>query len=178
MAMNTNDFIFNKRANLSVIENEGLSTAGILQKLQAAGIGLNEYAWKIFNSPFFNPSLQPYSATILECAVLELGLTDGGNFAQISQAIEHLHLTYCPAELAPYIRLAYMHQPASTIQTVHQSPPGAITVFSKPLQEEDDFPKGFYLRNYDHTIWLRGYTCDNNYHWKPVDRMIFLVKTS
>lgn len=173
--MNFNRLIANNDNVISVIEMEGLSKAELLKKLDDSKIALNDYARMIFDSSEFDTA-QNCPVTIIECSLSDIGLPSGGNFESIRNAIELVNLSYCPVGLAPYVRLSYKDQPPSDIQTVHQNPHGSITIFSKPLSEDDDFPKGFYLRNYNGKIWLRGYTCSNDYYWQPSDRMIFRIR--
>ena len=172
--MNFNQLIANNSSVISVIEMDGLSKSELLKKLDDSKIALNDYARIIFDSSEFDTA-QNCSVTIIECSLLDIGLPSGGNFESIRNAIELVNLSYCPVSLAPYVRLKYKDQSPSNIQTVHQHPHGSITIFSKPLSDDDDFPKGFYLRNYDGKLWLRGYTCSNDYYWQPNDRMIFQI---
>lgn len=40
--------------------------------------------------------------------------------------------------------------------------------------EDDDFPKGFYLRRINDALWLRGYRADHLHVWNPYDHFIFV----
>ena len=51
-----------------------------------------------------------------------------------------------------------------------QAPPGAITVASLPISEQDDDPTGFYLRRIDGVLWLRS--CAGHV-WKADDEFVF-----
>ncbi len=81
----------------------------------------------------------------------------------------------CPPELGPYLRLEYLDQPegnfGSSMQ--HQAPSGSITIASEVLTEDEDFPKGFYLRRINGELWLRGYRADHLHVWNPGDHFIF-----
>jgi hypothetical protein len=55
----------------------------------------------------------------------------------------------------------------------HQAPSGSITIASEPLSEDDDFPKGFYLRRIKGVLWLRGYRSGAEHIWEPGDHFLF-----
>lgn len=165
----------NERNKISVIKAEGSGKVELLNKLDESKIKLNEFAYRIFNSDRFNPSGLSSAITIIECSLSDLGLISGGDWEAIEKAIYTFKLAHCPIELAPYIRFLYADQAESRVDSINRNPPGAITIFSKPLFEDDDFPRGFYLRNFDGAMWLRGYRCSEDYHWGPDDRMIFQV---
>ncbi|MDT0189335.1 hypothetical protein HF984_04290 [Rothia terrae] len=44
------------------------------------------------------------------------------------------------------------------------------------LSDDDEFPKGFYLRVVDDVPWLRGYRCDDLY-MHPLESQFLFVKT-
>jgi hypothetical protein len=44
---------------------------------------------------------------------------------------------------------------------------------SAALVEDDEFPKGFYLRRIDGVLWLRGYRSGPAHVWSPDDRLVF-----
>jgi len=54
-----------------------------------------------------------------------------------------------------------------------RSPAGALKVASAPLSDDVAFPKGFYLRVVDGTLWLRGFRCDDEYRFTPDDTFAF-----
>lgn len=159
----------------SAIKSEGLNKEQLLQKLKESQTGLNEYAHQIFESDLFQPSLLSYEVNLIELSIAKIGLKEGGNFEDIKKCIQTLNLSYCPLEIAIYARLLFKNQPESEGKKSNQAPPGSITFFSKPLSKDDNFPKGFYIRNNDGILWLRGYICSEDYVWEPNDRMIFEV---
>lgn len=131
---------------------------------------------EIFDSENFNTKDLPQTLTVAETEIKYIGLPDGGTFPEIEKAIKKINLDYCPVEIAPFIRLNYMNQKESKLNSTHENPPDSIVVFSKPFINSDDFPKGFYIRNYEGYLRLRGYKCSEDYLWKPNARMIFLKK--
>ena len=161
------------------IKSLGLTRDLLLQKLVNEHIHLNEYAHQLFKTDSFNN--QPKKGDtikIVEVALEDIGLRTGGTFAEIEVAMDKLNLTHCPLEFAPYIRLTYTDQKSSMIKSINRHPPGAIKIFSKPVLENEDFPRGFYIRNIDGLLWLRGYKCSLDYQWDSKDRMIFQTKNS
>ena len=54
-----------------------------------------------------------------------------------------------------------------------QAPTGSVTIASRRLRAEYDYPRGFYLRVIDNQPWLRGYRCAEDAPWRPEDRFLF-----
>jgi hypothetical protein len=109
---------------------------------------------------------------------MQIGMThdQGATTAEIYARAETLGLALCPLELGPHLRLLYRDQPegywGQPIRQ-HQAPSGSITVASQPLAEDDEFPKGFYLRRIQGVLWLRGYRSGPDHVWQGEDHFIF-----
>jgi hypothetical protein len=159
------------------IEFEGISKNLLLQRLNQAGIMLNEYAKVIFAHELFQTLEMKKTITVKKVSIEALGFPQGATNAEISARINEIGLTECPLEAAAWLRIQLTDQQelSNSLSTKNQSPLDALTVFSKPVIDDDDFPKRFYLRKMEGTLWLRGYTCSNDYVWKPSDQMIFMV---
>ena len=85
-------------------------------------------------------------------------------------------LAVCPLELGPHLRLALLDQEEGALgraQTEHRAPPGSLTVVSHPLSDDDETPKGFYLRRIEGELWLRGYRSWAGHIWQPEDVLVF-----
>ena len=41
------------------------------------------------------------------------------------------------------------------------------------LSDDDEVPKGFYLRRIEGVLWLRGYRAGAEHVWSPDDRLLF-----
>ena len=111
-------------------------------------------------------------------SVSDLGFNGGATYAQIVARALELGLAECPLELAAYLRLQFMDQPVAAPKPPSAepgSPPGAITIASKPLDDSEEVPKGFYLRNIDGTLWLRGYWSDAIHVWNGDDVLVFTL---
>jgi hypothetical protein len=158
------------------VEVGGLTKSQLIQKLQQYSILMNEYAERLFADDKFTTSDTKYSLQTIEITVGDLGLHDGAATDQIFKRASELGLELCPLELGPHLRLRYLDQPEGysgfPLQR-HQAPSGSITIASEILTEDDDFPKGFYLRRINGVLWLRGYRADHLHIWNPDDHFIF-----
>ena len=165
--------------NKLIVEYGGFSKVVLLEKLRAGGMMLNEFAEIIFSSEFFQTSNKEKSIEIIEISIKELGFPKGATMLEIKNTLKKLGLSECPLELAAYLRLLLTDQREIKVinQEKNKNPPGSLTVFSKPIIDDEDFPKGFYLRKINGELWIRGYKCSmNDYVWEPNDRFIFTVK--
>nr|WP_312886287.1 hypothetical protein [Bacillus sp. NTK034] len=111
-----------------------------------------------------------------EKLVGDLGFPDGATTAQIFKKAEDLGLGLCPLELGPYLRVEYLDQPEDYSGNTLQRNSSAIWVYhnsSEILCEDDDFPKGYYLRRINGVLWLRVYIADYLHVWNPNDHFIF-----
>ena len=154
----------------------GLTTSELLEELRRNAISMNESAERIFASERFTISATRYSATTVELAVQDLGFPQGATTAEIVARAGALGLDLCPVELGPHLRLQYLDQPEGywgQPERTHQAPSGSITIVSEPLDDDDDFPKGFYLRRIKGVLWLRGYRSGPEHVWQPDDHLIF-----
>ncbi|WP_088043627.1 helicase [Bacillus sp. EAC] len=158
------------------VEVGGLTKSQLIQKLQQYSILMNESGERLLADDKFTTSDTKYSLQTVELTVGDLGFPDGATTSQVFNRASDLGLELCPVELGPYLRLEYLDQPegysGNPIKR-HQAPSGSITIASKILTEDYDFPKGFYLRRIDGELWLRGYRADHLHVWNPDDHLIF-----
>jgi hypothetical protein len=159
-----------------VVEVGGLAKSQLIQQLQQYSILINEYAKRLLADDRFTTSDTKYSIQTVELTVGDLGFPAGATTDQIFNRARELGLELCPIELGPYLRMEYLDQPegysGDPLQR-HQAPSGSITIASKILTEDNDFPKGFYLRRINGELWLRGYRADHLHVWNPGDHFIF-----
>jgi hypothetical protein len=140
---------------------------------------MNEYGERLLADDKFTTSDTKYSLQTVELTVGDLGFPDGATTAQIFKKASELGLELCPLELGPHLRLGYRDQPEGYLGNPlhrHQAPSGSITIASEILTEDDDFPRGFYLRRINGVLWLRGYRADHLHVWNPDDHFIFCQK--
>lgn len=158
------------------IEVGGLTKSELLQKLRTHSIMLNEYAEKIFSDDKFTTSEKSFDLKTVELTVKDFGFSEGATMPQLFNRARELGLNLCPLELGPHLRLKYLDQQegnAVNVTTQNHAPSGSVTIASEILSEDDHFPKGFYLRNIDGVLWLRGYVTDDLHVWNLEDRFIF-----
>lgn len=158
------------------VEIGGLTKSQLIQKLQQCSILMNEYGERLLTDDRFITSDTKYSLHTVELTVSNLGFPDGATIIQIFKRANELGLELCPHELGPHLRLAYLDQPedyGGSASQRHQAPSGSITIASEILTEDDDFPKGFYLRRINDVLWLRGYRADHLHVWNAWDRFVF-----
>lgn len=156
------------------VEVGGLSRAELRAALQAHGIALNDHADVLIAQPAFDAGVREV-VRVVRRTVAELGRTDGATLPQIFAAAQAQGLGLCPATTGPYLRLAWATQVASAnaVMSAGRSPDGALTVASPVLDDDVDFPKGFYLRVIERRPWLRGYGCDDLYVFPPSAEFAF-----
>ena len=137
----------------------GLTKSELIQALQSNAIAINVSAEQLFASKHFTTSGTPCSMTTVELTVRHLGCPRGATLRDLYRTSER-GLGLCPLELGPHLRLQCRDQPEGSWGKPcrrHQAPYGSITIASEQLTQDDDFPKGFYLRRIKGVLWLRGY---------------------
>jgi len=155
------------------IEYGGLCKSDLLKKMNSSDILLNEFAETIFFSEFFKVSNKRQQITIIATTIKDLGFSKGATIPKIGRCIKSHRLSECPMEVAPYLRLILKNQKEIKKETKNKTPAGSLTIFSKPIVKDDNFPKGFYLRKINGKLWLRGYCCSLDYIWNPNDKLVF-----
>ncbi|RLL48417.1 helicase [Oceanobacillus piezotolerans] len=158
------------------IEVGGLTKWQLIQKLQQHSILINDYGERLLSDEKFITSKTKYSLKTVELTVRDLGFPDGATMLQIFKRVREFGLELCPLELAPHLRLEYLDQPegyTGNLSQQNQAPSGSITIASEIINEDDYFPKGFYLRRINDVLWLRGYIADHLHVWNPNDHFVF-----
>lgn len=160
------------------VELGGRSQVELLHDLQAAAISMNAFATQLLESEYFPVSSEPRTVNTVEVTVRGLGFSAGATLSQIVVTAHEMGLVCCPIELGPYMRLQYLDQPEGAqggSERSGQAPHGAVTLVSGRLTDDDEFPKGFYLRRIDGVLWLRGYRSGSEHVWNPDDRLVFVA---
>lgn len=161
----------------SVVRLGGLTKEALLVKLREAAVQMNVYATAFLFDERFVVSKTAYVLDVEICSLASLGLRDGGNFSQVLAAALACGLHPCPAEVGPQLRLQLLDQLEDRTgddASERGAPRGSITVASTPLKEnDDDFPKGLYLRRLDGSLWLRGYRSWPGHIWRAADVFAF-----
>ncbi|MEQ1821390.1 MAG: helicase [Fimbriimonadaceae bacterium] len=149
----------------------------LLDKLSAANIQLNEHALTLLTSDQFKTLTERQGVKITVVSVSDLGFPSGACMPAIIDGAIQRGYRLCPMELAVHFRLQYQDQSEEIDAVVTQNcaPPGSITVASEPISLDKHFPKGFYLRNIEGRLWLRGYRSDDEHQWNASDLFAFLI---
>ena len=157
----------------------GLSREELQSALDSADVLRNAHAEVLFESVAFDDRAGQ-DVVIVERTVADLGLSGGAVLSEIFSAALKQGLLLCPPDIGPYLRLALQTQTAAldSLMSSGRAPRGAVTVASLPLSDDDEYPKGFYLRVVDGRLWLRGYRCDDQHVWSPEDRFAFRLPDS
>ncbi|MFB2585856.1 hypothetical protein [Herbiconiux liukaitaii] len=163
-----------RRLELVELEVGGMSRRQLLAALQSRGVLLNAHAETLLAHPVFDQrSGEPIR--VVERMVADLGFAGGATLPEIFSASVDQGLSLCPPDTGPYLRLTWAAQAHSSnsVLSAGQSPEGALVVASVPLSDDDEYPKGCYLRVVEGQQWLRGYRCDDLYVHSPADRFAF-----
>lgn len=152
----------------------GLTRPELTERLRARGILRNAHAETLLDERIFDERAVRV-ITVTERTVAGLGAPAGASLSEIFELARAAGLRLCPADAAPYLRLALNDQvtSADSVMSAGRAPAGSLTVAAEPLSDDDDYPKGFYLRVVDGHPWLRGYCCDDEHTWSPDDRFVF-----
>ncbi|WP_427129109.1 hypothetical protein [Pseudarthrobacter sp. S9] len=152
----------------------GLSRRQLMICLSARGILVNSHAETLLEDLVFDDR-DSRPVVVTERTVAELGLPSGATLTQIFEVAQQQGLLLCPVDTGPYLRMALNGQMESrdSVMSSGRAPDGGLTVAAEALSQDDEYPKGFYLRVVDGQAWLRGYRCDDEHIWSPDDRFIF-----
>ncbi len=149
------------------IKRVPMTTGQSLQTLKERGILTNRYAEQYISHPCFSAG-GPQEMTAVITSLEEIGLESGASLDELLRYIKGTQFNPCPPDTGFFLRLAWTNQPQSrnsVLSGTHGAPNQAVTVLSEPLERDDTFPKGLYLRKVDANLWLRGYVCDFAYRF-------------
>ena len=141
----------------------GLTKEDLIQKLVSKNIQFNKYANLLFDDPSFAPSNTIEKIKLYKVSLVDLGLTKPSIYEDIVSRAEELGLKLCPLVLAAYLRLEYLEQPEGPY----------LKVASPKVGISDDYPRGFYLRHIDKTLWLRGFCASDDWEYQLDMEFIF-----
>lgn len=144
----------------------GLKKEQLLIQLSESGIQFNKYANVLFDHPQFLPPEKPEKVSLVKVSLFDLGLNESCSFEEFENRASALELKLCPLYLAAFLRLQYLDQPAGPY----------LTVASKKPETDEKYPNGFYIRNFENALWLRGYVADGFENWPEKNEFIFISK--
>jgi hypothetical protein len=143
----------------------GVTREQLIQRLMDAGIQFNEYAHILFKHSSFTPDNHIFNVKLVKVTLTDLGLNNPCSFQDIIDKGLSLGLQLCPLYLAAFLRLEYLDQADGPYLTI-----------ASPRPEIDEaYPTGFYIRNLQGSLWLRGYRVEGEAEW-PLDNEFVFMK--
>lgn len=142
----------------------GLTREGLISRLTEKDFKFNKYAEMLFEHPSFSPGNDVEKVKLVKVTLADLQMANPCSFSEITQKASNLGLRTCPLYLAAFLRLQYMDQPEGPY----------LTIASVQPENGDDYPNGFYIRNFDSSLWLRGYLASGACEWPMENSFIFL----
>ncbi|MBC7539004.1 MAG: hypothetical protein H7281_09295 [Bacteriovorax sp.] len=142
----------------------GLTKDQLLQQLIEAGIQFNKYANTLFEHPSFFPQDKIETVQLVKIKSADFDLGNSHSYQEIVNQASSLGLSLCPLYLAAFLRLEYLDQPEEPYLTIASAKP----------ENDENYPNGFYIRNTDNALWLRGYGGDDYCEWPSGNEFIFL----
>lgn len=141
----------------------GMAEATLRERYAELDIGMNPMARRLWPTIDFD-AIRLHTAETVELSVAALGLPEGATSAEILAQAAKYGLQAGPLELAVFLRLAF----------TTQAPGPWLTVASPDMAMERNLPNGFYVRNIDGRLWLRGYTASADHGWSADDFFAFV----
>jgi hypothetical protein len=92
------------------------------EALDAARVRIGDMADEILGRPAFLYSMMPISVDLLVLTPGDLGFTREASLGEIERRAAQLGLDLCPAEVAPLVRLSYLHQPVGEFLRIAMKP--------------------------------------------------------
>lgn len=145
----------------------GITPEDLLRRLNEAGVRFNDYAQALFSHPDFSPAKPEENLALVKVSLADLELVAPCSYQNIVARGSAAGLAPCPLYCAAFLRLAHLDQPVGPY----------LTVVSPPLGGGENDPTGFYIRNFDHSFWLRGYRALGVSEWPPNNAFVFQKKT-
>ena len=146
----------------------GITKDQLLRQLIEAGIQFNEYAKILFEHHAFSPINNPEKVQLVKVKLSDLGMDNPCSFQNSFQEVVNrastLGLKICPLYCAAFLRLEYLDQPEGPY----------LTVASDKPERDENYPNGFYIRNFNNTLWLRGYRATDFCEWPMDNEFLFL----
>ncbi len=143
----------------------GVTKEQLLQKLIGSGIQFNKYAEILFDHPQFSPNKTNIKVKLIKVSLSDFGLSNPCSFQELTRRASLLGLRSCPLYLGAFLRLEYIDQPAGPY----------LTIASVKPENDENYPNGFYIRNFEDSLWLRGYRADDFCEWPAENEFIFIL---
>lgn len=141
----------------------GLTNEQLIKKLVEAGIQFNDYAKALFKHPAFSPRDKKEIVKLVKVKLSAFGIDGPCSFQEIVRRASCLDLRLCPLYLGAFLRLEYLDQPEGP----------HLTIASAKPDSDEKHPSGFYIRNHNNALWLRGYRAEDNCEWPADNEFVF-----
>ncbi|MFH4414677.1 hypothetical protein [Vibrio diabolicus] len=136
----------------------------LLLQLSDNKISFNAYGTLLFLSEQFLTNKKSKNVTVVALRVDELGFQAGAIYSDIIDAATSRGLKLCSLELAVSLRLHHLKQPDGN----------QITVASRAVFDDVNYPNGFYLKANGEELWLRGYRASDDWVWEADSLFAFV----
>ena len=136
----------------------------LMQNLVANEVKFNKYAEMLFAHTTFAPPIDKEEVSLAKVTLSDFKLDNPCSFQVLVNRATSVGLKLCPLYLAAFLRLNLLDQPEGPYLTVASAKP----------ENEESYPNGFYLRNHENTLWLRGYRADDICEWPKDNEFVFL----
>ena len=143
----------------------GLAKEPLIERLVDAGIQFNKYANILFEHHSFSPGPRSETARLVKVKLSDLHLNSPCSFQDIRNRASRSGLGLCPLYLGAFLRLEYLDQSEGPY----------LTIASPQPENDENYPTGFYIRNFENSLWLRGYRAMGESEW-PVDNEFIFLK--
>ena len=141
----------------------GLKHEVLINRLTGQGIRFNKYANILFEHSSFFMRDKPETVNLVKLCLAD-HFSQPVHLAEIVKTAAASGLKLCPLYLGAFLRLEYLDQPEGPYLTIASAKP----------ENTEDHPNGFYLRNFENALWLRGYCASDDYEWPMDSEFIFL----
>lgn len=142
----------------------GITQEQLMSRLQSEGIQFNSYAHTLFAHPLFTIGEKNEKVRLVKVSLTQLQINEPCFFPEIVQRAADFNLQLCPLSLGAFLRLEYLDQPEGPY----------LTIASEKPEQDENYPNGFYIRNFEGQLWLRGYRASDDYPWSLDSEFIFL----
>lgn len=142
----------------------GLTKEELIQRLVSKGIQFNKYANLLFEHHLFAPENKIEKVKLVKVKHSDFGLDDLFSYQEFVNRASAEGLRTCPLYLAAFLRLEYLDQPEGPYLTIATIKP----------ESDENYPNGFYIRNHENSLWLRGYRADDLCEHPKGNEFVFL----
>lgn len=142
----------------------GVTKEALIKQLIAKGIQFNDYAKILFEHKNFLVTNKIEKVKLVKVTLSDLEMVHPCSFSELINKAFNLGLKLCPLYCAAFLRLEYLEQPEGPY----------LTIVSERPQDDEQYPNGFYIRNFNNILWLRGYCITDFCEWPNDNAFLFL----